>query len=353
MARDSCKLPGPLTSIFGQVYANRSDKYLGVASYHFISETESYVSYEHQICHKIFPRLDDGSKCPFPFLPPRVPFHGAKYDPATRTFRAYTTFSQDCGHYERVRTCDGVEKEVYELTFAEDFETIENGTLKSFFPNASKAHQIIRFGCDVHYVRWHSLREDEADEEDEQKPPVHNLPAHPPSASDTIDALLARDAQKLRKLLEAGAHVNSGVDAVALWQAARLDPGSTWQSQQPKPAASMLAAAILLRWPEGVELCVRHGADVNGMYEGPFPLRDPPGSFGGDSSAGVAMLRLGLSVRGASQCIVCRHLLDGKVAAKTFQSLKRRAKDEMEPDTAALFGHWSGPFAADQSGGPR
>jgi len=128
------------------------------------------------------------------------------------------------------------------------------------------------------------------------------------------------------------------VEAARLWQVMKWDPA--WSGEAPR--TPLLAAAILLQWSEGVELCVRRGADVNDTYCGPFRCAD--GSVGGGDATGVPMLRVALSVRGPAQCTICQHVLAGKVRGRTFQSIRKRAKAEMEPITASFLDRFTGPL---------
>jgi len=105
----------------------------------------------------------------------------------------------------------------------------------------------------------------------------------------------------------------------------------------------LLAAAIMLQWPEGVQICVRSGSDVNDTYAG--PIRGAGGQTITGDTAGVPMLRLALSAESAAQCLICRYILDGKVNARTFKMVKKKNQSEMEIDTKDLFSRWLGPFA--------
>jgi len=76
-------------SVFGNVFTKRM--YIGSASYHFVSPTESYVSYRHPACRDL-PPMDDGSP-----LPTRVNFHNVAWDPETRKLEATIEWEQDFG----------------------------------------------------------------------------------------------------------------------------------------------------------------------------------------------------------------------------------------------------------------
>eukprot|EP00927_Polykrikos_kofoidii_P062145 TRINITY_DN56960_c0_g1_i1.p1 TRINITY_DN56960_c0_g1~~TRINITY_DN56960_c0_g1_i1.p1 ORF type:complete len:304 (+),score=56.82 TRINITY_DN56960_c0_g1_i1:38-949(+) len=147
-------------------------------------------------------------------------------------------------------------------------------------------------------------------------------------------ATLERDTKQLSDAFSAGVCANMSLDTDALREHLRFPMSSDGK-------VPLLAACLLLEWPDGVELCVQHGADVNGIYVGNFHCAD--GSVMGSREA-VPMLRLALSTRGPSQALVCRILLGGKIRAKTVQKVKRKCRAEMEIDTAYLLDNWVGPF---------
>lgn len=157
------------------------------------------------------------------------------------------------------------------------------------------------------------------------------------SASDAAGALLSRDEKRLTDALEDGVLADSPVEPAALWQELRWQP--KWQGEPPR--IPLLVAAMMLQWPEGVEVCVRYGADVNGTYVGPY--RSADGQQGGEA-VGVPLLRVALSAKGPAQCTICQHLLKGKIARKTFLTLRKKAKAEMDFVTAGYFDRFDGPF---------
>lgn len=155
--------------------------------------------------------------------------------------------------------------------------------------------------------------------------------------SDAADALMKRDVDKLRRIFESGIPVTSEVNPTELWHQMRWDP--SWSGEP--PVTTLLVAAILLQWPQGVELCIRFGADVNSTYCGPFRCAD--GSVSKDVK-GAPILRVGLSARDHMQSLICGYILNGKVYSRTFQSVKKKAKGEMAPVTENIFRDWLGPF---------
>lgn len=174
--------------------------------------------------------------------------------------------------------------------------------------------------------------------------PAKSCPGPPKkdgNPADAVKALFDRDAKRFRDSLDDGVPVDSEVDARQLWQAMRWQP--TWTNAS-LPQTPLLVAALLLQWPEGVELCVQHGADVNMTYAGPY--RTAEGGVACEP-AGAPVLRVALSARGPAQSAVCRQLLNGRIRARTLHTVRRKAKKELEADTEYLLNNWSGPVLED------
>ena len=76
-------------SVFGNVFTKRL--YLGSASYHFISPTESFISYKHPACRDL-PPMDDGSP-----MPTRVNFHNLEWNQEERKLTATIEWEKDFG----------------------------------------------------------------------------------------------------------------------------------------------------------------------------------------------------------------------------------------------------------------
>lgn len=76
-------------SVFGNVFTKRL--YIGSASYHFLSPTNSFISYRHPACRDL-PPLDDGTP-----LPTRVDFHNIQWEPNERKLTATIEWEQDFG----------------------------------------------------------------------------------------------------------------------------------------------------------------------------------------------------------------------------------------------------------------
>ncbi|CAE8644005.1 unnamed protein product [Polarella glacialis] len=175
-----------------------------------------------------------------------------------------------------------------------------------------------------------------------QIPDEASLAVRPaPGAGDVADsalgALLRRDAKALHDLFLDGSTADLEVDPTQVWKQMRWDP--KWTGKPPQ--TPLVVAAILLQWPEGVEVCVRKGANVNGTYSGPF--RHADGSVAREA-AGAPILRVALTAQGPSQCTICQHVLSGKVRGRTFQTVRRKAKAHMDFVTAGFFDNFQGPF---------
>ena len=104
----------PISTIFGQTYLQGGK--VGVASYHFVSPNDCYISYEH--CPATW-KHDDGSP-----LPQRKEFTSCSFDTETRTFRGTVEWAGDAS-----RTINGGDARwVYEMTFSESLNIICDGT---------------------------------------------------------------------------------------------------------------------------------------------------------------------------------------------------------------------------------
>lgn len=105
----------PPSSPFGSVYVQGrmySSGLEGVASYHFASESDCYISYSNAPSDWL---LDDGSP-----PPARKPFTQISYDPVKKTLR---------GTIEWVPSFDGSVRWEYTIRFAEDFGSIVGGRM--------------------------------------------------------------------------------------------------------------------------------------------------------------------------------------------------------------------------------
>jgi len=158
-----------------------------------------------------------------------------------------------------------------------------------------------------------------------------------PSAADAAAALFNRDLAVLQRLLVDGLAVETEIESTELWRKMNLEP--RWSGEL--PPTPLLVAAMLLQWPQGVELCVKSGANVNGTYFGPYRCAD--GSITSDKK-GTHILRVALSARDHAQSLICGYILHGKVYMRTFNNVKKKGKPEMTPVTETLFANWNGPY---------
>lgn len=127
------KSPPPGT-IFGQAFMQGGR--LGLASYHFISNDEMYISYESAPDAW---RMDDGSP-----PPARKPFESPAYDAESRTFRGNITWSP--------APFNGDSRWEYEMVFSEDFNSILGGRVRAF-DAGGRSRGSHRFGTDLFYER--------------------------------------------------------------------------------------------------------------------------------------------------------------------------------------------------------
>ncbi|CAE8743944.1 unnamed protein product [Polarella glacialis] len=276
-----------------------------------------------------------------------MPFKRASWNPVSRTFRATASFSRDMGKYEEVVTLDGVEVEEYELVFSEDFEAIVGGECCSFFPNASKPEKCQPQKCQPKRASLSEAKLAMAaagrgsaavegsflQRRSAQDPGAVELSA----AARASLALLERNGRSFRLSLESGDSVQStagvlGYSHCASWchELTLYNSGSACvgilamrggaKRSSRWLTTPLLVAAVLLQWPEGVELCIRFGADaawprlrVNLCYAGPFRAK------GG----------LALTAESRFQCLICRHILDAGVTPKAFQQLKKKAQQDV------------------------
>ena len=110
----------PPTTIFGSVFVQGfayAGVHEGVASYHFDSPSECYISYANAPDSWL---LDDGS------VPPRrKAFEQTSYEEETRTFRGVITWPQGF---------DGAARWDYTMVFARDFSYICSGKVQPYGP---------------------------------------------------------------------------------------------------------------------------------------------------------------------------------------------------------------------------
>eukprot|EP00929_Paragymnodinium_shiwhaense_P015660 TRINITY_DN123754_c0_g1_i1.p1 TRINITY_DN123754_c0_g1~~TRINITY_DN123754_c0_g1_i1.p1 ORF type:complete len:468 (+),score=51.70 TRINITY_DN123754_c0_g1_i1:81-1484(+) len=131
-------------SLYGSVFVQGGQ--VGLASYHFVSETESYISYEEAPSNW---RLDDGTP-----PPGRKYFENSSWDPETLTFRG-VVYWQPKFH--------GDARWHYEVVFSEDFTGVVAGSVSSYSTiEAEKPSSVTKFSppweCNwdghLNYLRW-------------------------------------------------------------------------------------------------------------------------------------------------------------------------------------------------------
>jgi hypothetical protein len=105
-------------TLFGNTFCQA--KMVGLASYHFVSKDECYISYEHTTT-AIWGTLDSGVA-----LPSRVPFRNVTFDAEERIFRGSICWWDDFG-----TTWHGMKQWEYEMHFDEKFYTILSGQVHS------------------------------------------------------------------------------------------------------------------------------------------------------------------------------------------------------------------------------
>ena len=103
-----------MSSIFGCAYLQGGSK--GVASYHFVSPEDCYISYASAPSSW---RLEDGSA-----PPARKQFQMPSYEPETRTFRGTIDWGDN--------PFGGSARWEYEMNFSAEFDAITDGAVRFF-----------------------------------------------------------------------------------------------------------------------------------------------------------------------------------------------------------------------------
>jgi hypothetical protein len=135
---------------------------VGLASYHFQTNEEAFISYEHPVSSQ-WPPLDDGSP-----IPGRMFFRNAAWDATERVFRGEICWQEDCG-----TTWQGFGKWKYQMRFDSSYTFIASGTVESIIGEDGDPREMSNFGDDLVYInaavdeRFRSLVErfDEAQEQ--------------------------------------------------------------------------------------------------------------------------------------------------------------------------------------------
>ena len=128
----------PNLKIRGGVYIQANDE--GLASYHFDSETDCYISYANPACSR-WPSLDNGERPPI-----KKPFVNFSINENERIF---------CGDiYWAPTSCDGDVLWSYKMHFSEDYGCIKSGKLVSYdLIENGNVTGTIEFGVDLIYRR--------------------------------------------------------------------------------------------------------------------------------------------------------------------------------------------------------
>jgi len=128
--------------LWGQIFVQGEDQ-LGMASYHFVDESDAYVSYEAAPEDW---RMDDGTK-----YEKRKPFSKSSYDAKTRTFRGEVHWAP--------KTARGAQVWRYEMIFDGGFTSISGGTISMLARPGDKTPIATKlFGRDIAYTRLEGER---------------------------------------------------------------------------------------------------------------------------------------------------------------------------------------------------
>jgi len=130
------KLVIELSTIVNGVYVQGET--VGLASYHFPSIENSYISYESPEC-LIWPPLEDGSR-----PPPRKYFINPSYNEETKTFKGDIDWSPTKWQGETLWR--------YIMVFSENLMKIDTGTVEHKNENGAITH-ITKFGVALFYLR--------------------------------------------------------------------------------------------------------------------------------------------------------------------------------------------------------
>lgn len=114
---------------------------VGLASYHFLTTEEAYISYEHPVSSQ-WPPLDDGSP-----VPDRIFFRNTSYDAHERIFRGEICWEQDYG-----TTWQGFRTWMYQMKFDSNYTYIVSGTVHSLLVGTDEPHETSTFGHDLVYM---------------------------------------------------------------------------------------------------------------------------------------------------------------------------------------------------------
>lgn len=126
-------------SLWGNIFCQGFK--VGLASYHFQTNEEAYISYEHPDTSQ-WPPLDDGSP-----VPPRVFFRNTTWDANERIFRGDICWKDDFN-----TTWQGFQKWKYKMTFDSKYSFIASGTVESIMGDDGEPREMSTFGDDLVYI---------------------------------------------------------------------------------------------------------------------------------------------------------------------------------------------------------
>jgi hypothetical protein len=112
---------------------------VGMASYHFVSEQDIYISYEHPEALR-WPPLDNGMP-----IPSRVRFHNISW-PDSHTFHGQICWLQDYG-----TGWQGMIRWDYKMKFDTEYMCISSGNVKSVSADTDEPRELSRYGQDLVY----------------------------------------------------------------------------------------------------------------------------------------------------------------------------------------------------------
>ena len=135
---------------------------VGLASYHFVSASEAYISYEHPLCAQ-WPPLDDGTP-----VPARVLFRNVVFDETEHVFRGTIEWERDHGV-----SWQGCIRWIYEMKFDSEYTCILSGKVETISQGGVEPREMSSFGFDLVYVnaaildKFRSSHDNDAAEESE------------------------------------------------------------------------------------------------------------------------------------------------------------------------------------------
>eukprot|EP00928_Gymnodinium_smaydae_P057281 TRINITY_DN40548_c0_g1_i1.p1 TRINITY_DN40548_c0_g1~~TRINITY_DN40548_c0_g1_i1.p1 ORF type:complete len:357 (+),score=46.09 TRINITY_DN40548_c0_g1_i1:71-1141(+) len=140
-ASGNCLATTEINSLYGCIFVQASK--MGLASYHFDSPDDCYISYENAPAEWT---LDDGSR-----LPPKKPWVNYSYDAETLTFRGIIEWDIPLKKMDRWD---------YEIVFSEDFSGVVGGrVLMRFTDGQTSSHKFsppweVGYHRALAYLRW-------------------------------------------------------------------------------------------------------------------------------------------------------------------------------------------------------